>query len=93
MPQGLQIFDANGSILVDTSTYVVKEFARSTVSAATNGNVTLPAIPSGVTVVGGAVASNGNPTPRVRYNSVTNKLDYDFNTNGSYNVEIIGFMY
>lgn len=48
MPQGLQVWDASGVLIVDTSTLVYKEISIPTVTA--SGSVTV-AVPAGATLV------------------------------------------
>lgn len=52
MPQGLQVFDSGGTLVVDTSTYILKEFAVYNVPLdGSNSYVSLPPLPPASTVI------------------------------------------
>lgn len=76
MPQGLQVWDASGNIIIDTSTFILKEIATVSVNSGTSssGSVSLP---SGIPAILG-VSTEGSSGTQVgtSYNTGTNSLDY-----------------
>lgn len=79
MPAGLQVMDASGAIVVDTTTVVLKEIVASTVTASTTSLQSIPVtIPSGATLIAApqkaAVNNNG-----VEMGTSGSNLTYRFN--------------
>ena len=77
MPQGLQIWDASGNLVLDTSTFVLKEIYAANVASNATGDLT---IPSGM---GEVIGVNTETIPiddfETEYNSSVNKLYYRSN--------------
>lgn len=73
MPQGLQIFDPNGNVIVDSSTFVMKEITMLT-ALSTAGTLDLTtAIPNPATIIPAVVvdpnASEASVLPRLSVGS------------------------
>lgn len=93
MPQGLQVWDAAGNLIIDTSTYVLKSIVTTVASASTTATQEVTVTPPGTTNLLTATASietGGAPIDAVdvNYDTSTNKLQYKFKTTGSYSARI-----
>ena len=89
MPQGLQIWDASGTLILDTSTYVLKELAVVIAPSTTTSTQYLTTyIPPSSTIVGGTVRAADGSTAPIELPDLTidianSRLAYKFeNTSG-----------
>jgi hypothetical protein len=99
MPQGLQVWDGSGNLMLDTTTYVLKSFAVTVVSAnaATGQFDVAPMVPSASVVkaysdIDSSLPNTGT-SPIVTYDSGNKKINYQFTKTGNYNVVIRGLAY
>lgn len=94
MPQGLQVWDASGNLIVDTSTFVLKEISINTNVTASNTSdnfipVTLPAgaVPAPSALVTNSGGSNDGP-PDVEWDAANSRIKYRFGSTGSRQADI-----
>lgn len=93
MPQGLQVWDASGTLLIDTSTYVLKEIVAAIVPASSTAVQYLATtVPASSTVIGAAVkASSGtapDELPDIQIDTANNRLQYKFESASGGNARI-----
>jgi hypothetical protein len=83
MPQGLQVWDASGTLLIDTSTYVLKEIVAAVVVANTTATQFLATtLPPSSTILGATVNAPSGPSPvdlpEVIIDTANSRLQYKF---------------
>ena len=87
MPQGLQVWNAAGTLIVDTRVSVLRELTTISTSATTTTTQTQAiTVDPTQTVVGGARLETGadfDAPPSVSYNSSTGNLEYKWGSTGS----------
>ena len=93
MPQGLQVWDASGTLLIDTSTYVLKEIVAAIVVANTTATQFLATtLPPATTIIGATVRapSGASPSdlPEVIIDVPNNRLQYKFESASGGNARI-----
>lgn len=86
MPQGLQVWDAAGNLIVDTSVSVLRDLVATVVENTTTSVQTIAvAPPSEATVLSTALIVTGTDTdlpPETNYNSGTGNLEYKWGVGG-----------
>lgn len=85
MPQGLQVWDASGTLIVDTSVSVLRDFVTTSVSDTTTATQTVAITPPAATtaVITNAFITTGADNdlpPETNYNSSTGNLEYKWNS-------------
>jgi hypothetical protein len=98
MPQGLQVWDAAGNLLVDTSTFVLKELVVATVNGSnTSNNYVATAIPANTTVIPSAFFMSSSSAvgtlPEVELETVNSRIRYRFESASGADVEIRSLAY
>lgn len=93
MPQGLQVWDASGTLIIDTSTYVLKEIVAAIVPANTTATQFLSTtLPPASTVIGATVraATGSSPVdlPEVQIDIANSRLQYKFESASGGNARI-----
>jgi hypothetical protein len=93
MPQGLQVWDASGTLIIDTSTYVLKSISTIVAPANTTALQQATVVAGGATnIIVASAAFQGGSAPQdavaVNYNAATNKVQYQFKSTGSYSARI-----
>lgn len=89
MPQGLQVFDNTGTLVIDTSTLVLREYVSQVVSSSANGSVTI-APPANTTVFATAKLETADPNAKIpELDLQPTKIDYKFTPGGNtYNTTV-----
>ena len=96
MASGLQVFDGNGTLVIDTSTMVLKELVLTTLdgSTAQSGSVAIPAFPqtniipvSTVNYNQSSQGANANPV----YDAANRVIKYNLGGNYQSDLRILAF--
>jgi hypothetical protein len=98
MPQGLQVWDTSGTLIIDTSTYVLKSITSVVAEATTTAAQEVTVLPPGTTNLIAASASiESGSAPQdvidVNYDVTNDKLQYKFKDTGSYFARINALAY
>lgn len=85
MGQGLQVWDASGTLVVDTSVSVLRDFVVTSVSDTTTATQTISIAPPANTtaVITNSFITTGSDSdipPETNYNGGTGNLEYKWNS-------------